>query len=111
MDDSEIVKKTNNNKIGYKNPPNPGPGRPKGSKNKFTSLKDEFLKAFFDEKGINGAEGLISLIGKSDKAKMMFLQLISKMLPTSTGLDEETRQMIYEISERFVPGEKEGDEK
>jgi len=65
----------------------PGPGRPKGSTNKFTDLKDEFLKAFHDEDGIGGAEGIKKLIKDSPRNKFAFLQLISKMLPSNMGIE------------------------
>lgn len=58
-------------------------GRRKGSKNKFTTLKDEFLKAFYDEDGISGAEGIKELLRNSPRNKMAYLQMIAKMLPTS----------------------------
>ena len=77
------VKKTRNNS----NLKGPGPGRPKGSTNKFTDLKDEFLKAFYDEDGINGAEGIKKLIKDSPRNKIVFLQMITKMLPSSIGVE------------------------
>jgi hypothetical protein len=44
--------------------PIPGPGRPKGSVNKFTNLKEVFLQAF-EETG--GVEGLVEWIKKSPR--------------------------------------------
>ena len=62
-------------------------GREKGSKNKFTTLKEAFLKAFHDEDGINGAEGMKKLIKDSTKYKFIFLQMISKMLPSNVDVE------------------------
>ena len=55
-------------------------GRPRGSKNKFTNLKNDFLKAYED---IGGVEGLIVWIKESKRNKAMFYQWLTKMLPTS----------------------------
>ncbi len=52
-------------------------GRPKGSKNKFTTLKQAFLDAFED---IGGAEELVKW-GQQDKNKAQFYQMITKLLP------------------------------
>jgi len=62
-------------------------GRPKGSENKFTSLKEEFLKAFHDEDGIDGAKGMKKLIKDSTRNKFIFLQMISKMLPSNVDVE------------------------
>lgn len=77
------VKKTKNNS----NLKGPGPGRPRGSTNKFTDLKDEFLKAFYDEDGIGGAEGIKKLIKDSTRNKIVFLQMITKMLPSNMDIE------------------------
>ncbi|MCK4823668.1 hypothetical protein KA005_48395 [bacterium] len=82
------VKKTDNKqKDGRHKLTGPGPGRPKGSTNKFTDLKDEFLKAFHDEDGIGGAEGIKKLIKDSSRNKIVFLQMITKMLPSNMGIE------------------------
>jgi len=62
-------------------------GRPKGAKDKFTSLKEEFLKAFYDEDGIGGAEGIKELMKGSIRNKMIFLQMIAKMLPSNLDVE------------------------
>jgi len=62
-------------------------GRKKGSKNKFTSLQDEFLKAFNDEDGIGGGEGIKTIIKGNDRRKMVFLQMVTKMLPSNVDVE------------------------
>ena len=62
-------------------------GRPKGSKDKFTDLKEEFLKAFYDEDGIGGAKGIKELLKNSPRNKMVFLQMITKMLPSNVDTE------------------------
>ena len=56
------------------------PGRPKGSKNKFTNLKAAFLEAFEE---LGGAEGLWEWAEKNQANKRAFYQMITKMLPAS----------------------------
>jgi len=62
-------------------------GKKKGTPNKFTDLKNEFLKAFYDKDGIGGAKGIKELIKSSPRNKMVFLQMISKMLPSNVGIE------------------------
>ena len=74
------VKKTKKN---Y-NLPGPGPGRPKGSKNKFTDLKNAFLEAFEE---LNGTEGLVKWAKMNNRNRAQFYQMITKMLPSNVSLD------------------------
>ena len=61
-------------------------GRPKGSQNKFTSLKQDFLDAYNDER-VGGKEGLIDWIMENKRNKTMFYQWLTKMLPSSVVED------------------------
>ena len=75
-----------------------GLGRPRGSKNKFTSLKDAFLNAFEE---IGGQKELASW-AKQQKNRAVFYQIIAKMLPNKTELEgeiEHTREtkVIFEV--------------
>ncbi len=54
-------------------------GRPKGSKDKFTNLKQAFLQAF---DGIGGAEALQTW-AKNPKNRRDFYQIITKLFPTN----------------------------
>ena len=58
----------------------PGPGRPKGSKNKFTNLKDVFLEVF---ERLDGVDGLEMWAKENKRNRAMFYQWITKMLPSS----------------------------
>ena len=71
-------------KKGHTNNPN---GRPKGSKNRFTSLKDAFLQAF-DSDDLNGVDGLVEW-AKDNRGD--FYRLLAKMLPTNVTATIETR--------------------
>jgi hypothetical protein len=53
------------------------PGRPKGSPNKFTQLREAFLTAF---ENLGGIEGLTKWAQQS-KNRTEFYRIISKMLP------------------------------
>ena len=55
-------------------------GRPKGSKNKYTNLKNVFLEVF---ENIGGADGLENWVKESKLNKRLFYQWITKMLPSS----------------------------
>lgn len=83
------------------------PGRPKGSQNKFTTLKEAFLDAFNDER-IEGVEGLIKWIAKSDRNRAMFYGWLTKMLPSNVveGIGKEIKEAIQYIS-HIPKGEKE----
>ena len=59
-------------------------GRKEGSRNKFTNLKDVFLKVFED---IGGAEGLEQWVSESKYNKRLFYQWITKMLPAAVEGD------------------------
>ena len=64
--------------------------RPKGSKNKFTDLKQSFLDAY--EK-IGGTDGLIEW-GKKDRNRTAFYQMIAKMLPAKIDADIRERKVV-----------------
>ena len=61
-------------------------GRPKGSKDKFTELKDSFLEAF-DKLG--GVKGLVEWAEKSNNNKGQFYQMITKLLPKSVNIETQ----------------------
>lgn len=74
------------------------PGRPKGTTNKFTDLKKEFLAVFEkiekESKKKNQAkkiDGLFEWATKNSRNQGLFYQMISKMLPSSLvgGQDED----------------------
>ena len=58
--------------------PHPGPGRPKGLANKFTTLKQSFLDAFRDT---GGTQGLKTWIEENKRNRAMFYQMITKLFP------------------------------
>ena len=61
-------------------------GRKEGSIGKFTSIKQDFLNAYNDER-IGGLEGLVGWILESKRNKAMFYQWLTRMLPTSISGD------------------------
>lgn len=84
-----------------------GPGRPKGSTNKFTDLKQAFLDTFQDKR-IGGSEGMTKVFSKNDYKKIEFFKLIAKMLPSNVSVDGDLN-ITFQASEKFNP--KVGDEK
>lgn len=76
--EGEVKKTEKDSKFG--NLPGPGPGRPKGSENKFTNLKNAFLEVF---DRLDGVDGLEKWVRESKYNKRLFYQWITKMLPSS----------------------------
>lgn len=74
-------------------------GRPKGSSNKFTTLKDAFLGAF-EEWG--GQERLSEWIAESKHNEREWLKMMTKMLPANLNVDSQV-SITYEVSEKFLP--------
>jgi len=65
-------------------------GRPRGSKNKFTHLRDEFLTAF-DEIG-----GRKALVKWAQSNPDIFYKLVVQMLPKERTVDMTTRTATLE---------------
>jgi len=77
----------------------PGPGRPKGMPNKFTTLKQSFLNVY----NRMGGEDELLLFAKSHKA--LFYQMLTKLFPQEVdhsgeiSLDIKAKQ-IWELLEK-----------
>jgi hypothetical protein len=71
-------------------------GRPKGSLNKFTTLKASFLSAFVE---LGGQEELVEW-GKHHKTQ--FYKILAKMLPADTNLTIDTSPKTIIIKEYDV---------
>ena len=85
----------------------PGPGRPKGSTNKFTDLKQAYLDVFeeVEEKSKNHTPPIKSLfewVTKNDRNQGMFYQMLSKMLPSSASVSGDL-SITFQLSEKFMP--------
>ena len=105
---SNEVKKTKS-KSKFGNLPGPGPGRPLGSENRFSKLKDAFLDAFYDEDGFGGAKGLKTWLSESKRNEALFVQMITKMLPSNITLKGDEDNPIVQII--FKEAVKKGDGK
>lgn len=66
--------------------PKAGPGRPKGSANKFTTLKAAFLNVF---ERMGGEDALLEWANASNRNKAAFYQWITKMLPADVNVSGE----------------------
>ena len=68
----------------------PGPGRPKGSKDKFSKLKDEFVKVYQHE---NGYKHLTRLLESQPE---MFFKLMASLFPKEVKASIESHN-TYEV--------------
>lgn len=74
----------------------PGPGRPKGMPNKFTTLKNAFIEAF-DRTG--GTDGLVEWIDKSSRNREAFYNWITKLFPHEVALSgsESGKELVLKV--------------
>jgi hypothetical protein len=75
---------------------NAGKGRPRGCKNKFTSLKDSFIQAF---KEIGGQAELAKWAAEK-KNRTAFYQMLARMLPNRLEGELEHSQptkVVFEV--------------
>lgn len=72
-------------------------GRPVGAENKFSQLKDAFLDAFYDKDGFNGVEGLKNWLKESSRNKALFVQMVTKMLPSNLTLKGDEDSPVIKI--------------
>jgi len=85
----------------------PGPGRPKGSTNKFTDLKQAYLDVFekIEKEGSKkdtATKTFFEWATKNDKNQGMFYQMLSKMLPSNVSVDGDLN-VTFQSSEEFSP--------
>ena len=76
----------------FKKGQRPGPGRPPGTPNKFTSLRESFLETFIS---IGGTAGLISWARKN---RTRYYELLARLLPRSLegGLRLDVHRAVTE---------------
>ena len=104
---SDSVLKTKNNTKKY-NLKGPGPGRPKGCPNKFTTLKQAFLDVFIE---MGGSDEMKKVFSKNDFKKADFYKLISKMLPSNVDVDIGIKKGENKLVVEIVDGRKKAPEK
>lgn len=80
--------------------PVPGPGRPKGSKNRFTALRDSFLQAFEE---LGGYRGLVEWAAKNAKTQGDFYRLVAKMLPANVTFETDGNNITVIFSKSVAP--------
>lgn len=78
------------------------PGRPKGSSNRFTKLRDEMLEAF-DRLG--GVDGLVEWAQSDPDRQGTFYQMIARMLPRPVEVTGEGRLEVVIIKQGIPPPE------
>jgi len=84
----------------------PNAGRKKGVPNKITTDLKQFYFDILNSKEMGGLQGAIDLFSKTDRNKLIFFQMISKMLPTNIQ-GEINGTLILKLSNEFLPKEKE----
>lgn len=72
-----------------------GPGRPVGSKNKFTQVKEALVEAFLE---IDGKEKFINTLKNGDKINLKALNAVLAVLPKDPLIDasQHNTQIKYE---------------
>jgi len=76
-------------------------GRKRGTVNKFTSLKQDFLSAYNDPR-VGGVEGLITWLLESKHNRAMFYNWLTKLLPANVGIDEDANEIIVHIKKTIT---------
>lgn len=77
------------------------PGRPKGVRNRFTSLKDSFIAAF---EATGGTDGLVAWIKASPRNRGAFYSLVARMLPADLNItNDKPRHRVIVIGKYEDP--------
>lgn len=74
-----------------------GRGRPKGSNNRFTTIKDEFFKAF---RQIGGIKGLKKWILEDPKHRGQFYSWLVQLLPKGIEVGKPEEERKREMTEQ-----------
>ena len=72
----------------------PGPGRPRGSKNKLTNIKDEFLFAY----EVIGGLGGLTAWAKKEENRTEFYKMLTKLFPREIKAEINIGRSISEYS-------------
>lgn len=88
-----------------------GPGRPKGSKNKFTTLRESFIEAYIK---LGGTKGMVKWVKKNERNRAAFYRDLVRLIPQSQltineqknlimQLGMQAEQDVYKIDKKFLP--------
>ena len=72
----------------------PGPGRPRGSKNKLTNIKDEFLFAY----EVIGGLGGLNAWAKKEENRTKFYEMLTKLFPREIKAEITVGRAVSEYS-------------
>jgi len=72
----------------------PGPGRPRGSKNRFTNIKDEFLFAYETIGGLGG----LTAWAKKEENRTEFYRMLTRLFPREIKAEITVGRSISEYS-------------
>ena len=76
------------------------PGRPKGSANRFTKLRDEMLEAF---EQLGGVDRLVKWAKSNPDRQGMFYTMIARMLPKPVEVSGESEFVIRIVRQGAEP--------
>jgi len=100
---------SNDNRKSYK--VKPGPGRPRGSKNKLTNIKDEFLFAY----EVIGGLGGLTVWAKKEENRTEFYRMLTRLFPREIKAEITVGRSISEYSTdelvEVITGERTANEK
>ena len=99
---SDPIKQTEaNSKFG--NLPGPGPGRPKGSNNRYTLLKEQLIEAIEklakDGDVEGGVTGWLAGVAKTDK--IAFVKIVASLIPRDLNVNAK----VERVNITMVPDE------
>ena len=72
-----------------------GPGRPRGSKNKLTNIKDEFLFAY----EVIGGLGGLTARAKKEENRTKFYEMLTKLFPREIKAEVNIGRAMSEYSD------------
>jgi len=72
----------------------PGPGRPKGSKNKLTNIKDEFLFAY----EVIGGLGGLTAWAKKEENRTEFYRMLTRLFPREIKAEITVGRAVSEFT-------------
>ena len=81
------------------------PGKPKGARSKFTTLKESFIEAFI---ATGGTEGLVAWAKTNNSTRRDFLRMLASMLPKEVQVSGPEKAPIIPPVIQFIGVESDG---
>jgi len=97
----EVVRQTKKKRSGYKKIPTPGPGRPKGAKDKISRTAKQNIEKVIEELG--GYKGILKWANKNSRNQGLLYSWYFKLLPSNIKAELSERNVL---NIKFVPVKK-----